>query len=436
MINDIYKMMRLRSIMGRPGPDEKTGGRAKRNPGLDVSQPPMREGTDLANPQLQMFKNQIRGPEEQGDLDYFDEMERVRGNMPAMSAYKQALLNQPNRADYKPGWGSRITAALAGAAAGYGNPRAGIETAQGVLDSPYRRAMEDYSTKSEALRRGADIESDEVDSRVRSMAQARALGLKFDEFQDRQRKTDIEGFKAETERSRVKAWAADIERGNFRPINVKGGVQMVNNKNPERSYKIPGKTVAELQSDIQSRFAATGEENVKTRRSELGLRREDAVKRWAHMANQDAATRTRVDAILEKAKQGKQLNPGQQYTAIATALDSLAPDRKWKKFIDVDPVRGTAFMKEVEDTTDPEYHKFLDALESRVKSGMSGIAPIPERGRYTGPRPFEQEEETEDEDIDLEDEEEEELGWFDKLFDSSTVPERPKAKPKGSSLRR
>lgn len=80
-------------------------------------------------------------------------------NSPFMDQYREALMNEPRREDYKSGKVGKalaiIAGGLTGATEGIGR---GIEVGSGILDRPYQQAQETYGNKIGRFRELADIE--------------------------------------------------------------------------------------------------------------------------------------------------------------------------------------------------------------------------------------------------------------------------------------
>lgn len=71
---------------------------------------------------------------------------------PGFDTYMQHIKNMPTESQYAPGTGRKIGAALVGFAAGLKNPSAGYAMTEGILRSPYARAMDEWKAKGGALK--------------------------------------------------------------------------------------------------------------------------------------------------------------------------------------------------------------------------------------------------------------------------------------------
>lgn len=79
------------------------------------------------------------------------------------SNLRTALSNPPLKSDYHPSKLRRIGATVAGGLTGFsGGPKAGIETAEGILESPYKEKYQDWLTKTGALEKGATLDINKI----------------------------------------------------------------------------------------------------------------------------------------------------------------------------------------------------------------------------------------------------------------------------------
>lgn len=78
----------------------------------------------------------------------------------ATEALMQHVMNQPKREDNQlSGWG-KFGAALSAGALGFTNPVAGVALGRELADRPHTNAMQDWASKGDALRAGAELESE------------------------------------------------------------------------------------------------------------------------------------------------------------------------------------------------------------------------------------------------------------------------------------
>ena len=108
-----------------------------------------------------------RPPDVDRSPEYREQLSEIRGNTPMTNQYRQMLSQTPAREDYRPGKLDRLTASLGGVSAGLrGGAVAGVNTARGILDTDYRRALEDHNRNLEGAKSGADLEHRDVGYRV------------------------------------------------------------------------------------------------------------------------------------------------------------------------------------------------------------------------------------------------------------------------------
>lgn len=124
------------------------------------------------NPIFELYQQQSN-KNEFGDV-LREILNRQRG--PASSAYSKFLQQgAPKIEDYQPTKLSRIGAMLSGFSAGYRNPAEGYGVAQSILEQPYRRALEQYSTEGDILREAARFEDSTWDDKLRAINTASLL---------------------------------------------------------------------------------------------------------------------------------------------------------------------------------------------------------------------------------------------------------------------
>src|SRR5207248_6431777 len=130
---------------------------------------------------------------------------------PAQSQYRQFLSQQlPSKEQYKPGAISRIGAILSGLSTGITRGAGeGYATARGILDEPYREALESYKLQAGRLGEAAKVEQENELNRVK-------LARDILESQDRQRRAAIE---EQVGRGRIANWESLAKsRGNSKPV--------------------------------------------------------------------------------------------------------------------------------------------------------------------------------------------------------------------------
>ena len=115
---------------------------------------------------------------------------------PAMDRYNEHLSSMPRREDNQLGLVGKILAGVAGGSAGIsGGAGAGFNTTQGLLDSRYNRALDDYDQSGQNLGQLADSESYNLDRQnqlaIQMDEQRREAGKDERDWRDLARKEDL-----------------------------------------------------------------------------------------------------------------------------------------------------------------------------------------------------------------------------------------------------
>lgn len=290
---------------------------------------------------------------------------------PGLQAYKEALATQPNRDDYKPGIWKRLGTALAGGAVTYGGGD-GYGMAKQVQEEPFQKAMTDYATKLGGLRERAGMEQDEAETRIRALQQARAMGLKYDEFElkrlEAQNRMTNATTTANAAMKRAEAYAAAQARPGYDAhAQEDGSVLYVNKNNPAEKITVPAKTVAAGQLGVARRNASTAERNATTNAGQLDVARTRAAT--------DAA---RGAAYVENAgrNRNRPATPDAQRDAVDNALSEMMSDPVFKEFIQLD---DKGFPSPIEDDGSEDYQDFLEALNERADQILKGNVRRPTR---------------------------------------------------------
>lgn len=80
---------------------------------------------------------------------------------PALEAYADQVSHTPRREDYKPRFWDRLIASMSGfSEGGLRGGGAGVSSAMDVLNTPYRRALEDYNIRLGGYKGAADVEGE------------------------------------------------------------------------------------------------------------------------------------------------------------------------------------------------------------------------------------------------------------------------------------
>jgi hypothetical protein len=304
------------------------------------------------------FRPQEQQQQESQTDPYSDEMQNLLKPSPGLSAYKQYLTTMPNREDYKPGAYTRIASALSGAAAGLRDPGKGIETAMNLNQSAYRSAMEDYANRGVGLKETAGIEQDERAAQIKAIQEARAMGLKYDEFKYKQlhdaETTNQKWEEIQTARQRAQAYIKKMGEQNYdRVENEDGSAVYVNKANPSDRIVMPATPgvrplgAARLANEqAQTRISGY---NANTQRGQLGVSQANS---WWNM-NQPPSAAT----------------PGDQASAMDLALKTLVRDPRWSQFVTIDDGKVSVNPQYM---GTPQYKVFQEKLKSTARGIIEG----------------------------------------------------------------
>jgi hypothetical protein len=315
----------------------------------------------------QRFATPLYEPDQEPESDtdrYFNEMQRIQGaGSPALTAYKQALAQQPTREQYAPGLGKRLLTALAGGAITYGGGN-GYDMAREVQDRPYNRAVESYGTRLKGLGEQADIEQGTVDSQLKMLQNARAMGLKYDEFKlkqlESQNRMQNDTITARAAQTRAQAYAENMQKPGYDSIPQQdGSVLYVNQRNPADTITVPAKTVAAGQLGVARQNAQTNVRRANT---------------YDRSVTEDA----RHNGVMETRPTGGTPSPNAQQDAEDMALDELAMDPDFADFVKEEggsgfgPWKKPGYRTVAPDNGSEEYKVFLDALNAKTAEILSG----------------------------------------------------------------
>lgn len=333
-----YAATRMRSIFSSPG---------------DVG---IRLPKRFVSGQTNTFNPQQKPPEDEDDsLSYYRDLEKLRGQLkaaPARSAYMEALTHQPTDAQTAPSRGRRIGAAIAGGLGGFAEgPSRGAALAQGIIDAPYKSAMQDYTTKLAGLGESAKLEQDDIETQMKTLEAARRMGLEY-------RKFDAERF----------------------------------DKN--RNYSLDREKFGELAGYHQGTLKNAAQANADTkwyRGQQLGIQEYNALttreKARADVeTNQRNATSNETRAEAYKTAAGNRGNtpPTQQRAGVDNALREMYRDPNFSQFITKDKTTGLYDYADAK----PEWANSLmyKEFQKRMRSVMegskkSGISLFPDDGQ-------------------------------------------------------
>ena len=362
-----FSSLRMRGVMGGSPYKQIFGGQKRLSPYQQIQFGQDEEDSD------EMMSQPDEGSR------FYDEMQRIRGQRgPALSAYSQALGEQPTPDQYKPNWLSRIGAGLAAGGGAWEGNNAAMAAGMANRDRPYNQAMEQYNTKIGNLGEQARLEGDETEASLRALSQARALGLNYDKYKLQEREFQLKQSesiqKAENDKMtsqasmmRAKAYADAQRKPGYDTFPQVDGSVLYQNKNDRNdSFVVPANTVAAGQLRVS-------QTNAQSSRMSAGAAVSNAAtsSRNADINATRAKDYTRnVDSLINSrgAGEGSLLAPNIQSQARELAIKELELDPRFAKFVRTD---------EYDDIPDPktfrpeEYQFFMKALEAKVKDILS-----------------------------------------------------------------
>lgn len=295
---------------------------------------------------------------------YFDEQERIRKSRgPALTAYQQALEEQPG-AETNPSRWRRFGAALTGAAAGFaGGPEAGFNTASAINESPYRRAMEDYKNRVGGLRESAKLEQDEIESQLKSLREARAMGLKYDEYKLKVLETELD--------RRIKEGTLSVAERNAETNRLNAGTNRFTAETGRKSQEQTGRHY-QNQDVTAAHLGSVTERNVE---SQIADRAEKNA-----IAREALQNRLEVEAI--RSGRRTPASPDAQQDAIDGALREMYADPVAKRYITLD---ANGVPHPVDDDGTSNYRKFhnqmIEKAHRRLITGLP-FGPTAEEGEF------------------------------------------------------
>jgi len=317
---------------------------------------------------------------------YFRAMQDIRGNMPMQSQYAQALQEAPQMQDYQPSRWRRAGAIAGGIGMGIlHGPEAGMETGQNIARAPYNTAMGQYNNRIGVTKAAADLEAGDVESQIKGLADAQALGLDYAKYRELGRHNRA-GESVNKERARI----AEIVATNpdYHYIAVPGGVKATDSKGHGEDYFIPGQTVEGMNAE-------TSQFNAKTQRGMLGVAQTNAATNKTNAATAQATQRVGAFRANEESTnmreqrrlQEKGLSIRQNAAdtaAIDAALAQMHSDPRFSDMIEYDENLGTYAISD--DVDQEDYNDLMEAAEniSGVSRSRRGT-PIGRPRNYTTP---------------------------------------------------
>jgi hypothetical protein len=294
-------------------------------------------------------------------MSFFDEMRQIRQNKgPALTAYQEALKRQPTREDHKPSILRRIAGSIMGAGAGMQEgASSGFQTAQRVVDAPYGRAVERYNNEIGGLAESANLERQEMEDQIQALTQARALGLKYDEYK-------LKMLESERDYEIAQRNAAAREQVN----------QLTAQRDNTRDERERARLDAQIQYwngqlQIGSTNARTGRMNAETNRENI----------WdltnVHRPQSRALQLFAIESANTRNAAGRRPTPTEQARAVENALGMMRSDPKWRGFIqDVGAGEYPTATDIKEDDGSPHYREFKMELKRRVEDAIRRGSPF------------------------------------------------------------
>jgi hypothetical protein len=180
---------------------------------------------------------------------------------PALSEYKKHVTSTPQRGDYGNSTGRKLLAGVVGAMQAFGSkdPRGGIETTTGILDSRYKNALTDHAIRGKGLESAAGLEEQSRGNKIKYLLDSSNM-----ERQDRNTNSLVQSRQAK----------AETDAGNAVSL---------------RDYRDRQAGTAARNADINDRRAGIYDRSVDVN-ERLGSRRASAAERQADAAMMNANT--------------------------------------------------------------------------------------------------------------------------------------------------
>src|ERR1051325_2548038 len=298
---------------------------------------------------------------------YMADIDQLRSNPgPMTSAYKKLAAQVPSEANIRPNNFTKIGAILAGAGAGMRDPSKGAATAESILRSPYQSALDEYKTKIGVTKQAADLEREDTQAQIQALTQARALGLKYDQFKLQQleanKKAAHDQGTLKVSQARAKAYIANLNKPDYdKTIQEDGSVLLVNKRNPKDRQVIPAKAIQAGTLRVQQQNANTNAANAKSLAE-------------YHKVMGTAATK-RANASADRSNKGP--TPYQQAKAYDLALADLYTDKRFgDKYITRSTGSDVAPYTAKIDDGSPMYKQFRVELKKKIEAMLRSGSPF------------------------------------------------------------
>jgi hypothetical protein len=339
--------------------------------------------------------NAARPPASESER-YFNAIQNIRGNQPASSAYKQALTEIPNAAEYRPSGWRRLASMIAGGAMGAtGNAALGVQSARTINEYPYQTALEQYQTKLGGLQSAAELERSDVESQIGALEKAYSYGLDYNKYLETKAHNE-----AMEQTAQQRAETADKVASNpdYEFIQMPDGVKAVDKKGIQKPFFIPGETIGGMNARSQRMQAVTGQgqlavaqRNAAVNEGQLGVaqQRADIYQEATDISGRQAdiaaaAQRTNAFRTSEQvtdwrerrrlAERGLELRVSPARTqGIDDALSEMSIDPSFSEYIEWDDNIGA--YKVSDDVDQFEYDRVMDEADERYERAKSGRVP-------------------------------------------------------------
>lgn len=369
-------LMRQQSIFSQPSPDDPQNPYRKRFVGGGITPSPENPDVGSITDENSGDNASAKSPFDKGGRSYdagkyFDEMENIRRNKgPAVTAYQQQLANIPTHDQFQPTKMRRLMATIAGVGAGLGGADKGVALADKINDSPYEEAMGEYRNKISGLQESANLERQDSQEQLKALSEARALGLKYDEFDlkrlEAKHKEQMDQGNLSVAQNRAATYAQSVNKPEYTFTDqADGSVLATNKSNPADRRIIPAHTVTAANLKVNERQAATGERNANTNKENIDSLVADRPAR--RVIDQTRAERTGLRAPV---------NATQQSKAIDNELALMFREPKYRGYITEGGSSDREPWKLAEDDGTSGYQEFRRELAKRVKASLASGDPF------------------------------------------------------------
>jgi hypothetical protein len=279
-----------------------------------------------------------------------EEAQQKQIDFPAMRAFREHMSSVPDQAEYAPGIGRKIGAALVGFASGLKDPSAGAQTTRAILDAPFINAYRNWATQAQGLQAAAENEQEQIQQQIRIASQDLNERRLYYDQQNRIASQDLNErkFDYEQQKDRIEQELKiqDMKAKGWETTRADGRVIMINPVTNEK-LDLGVDMDAKLREDsnrISAYSAETGrinaginQQNAKT--NERNVESLIDARKFGTMISADRANTYRDIARQRGENQAKTKNVPLREQILAeqeAALDITLTNPEYKKFIDKD----------------------------------------------------------------------------------------------------